>query len=206
MRDPLDRYYTPQPAIDALLQHAPEIGGGGLLVDPSSGDGRMVRSLLDAARFSCAFTNDLDSDVQADAHEDAAVAPSWESWPLPDWVVTNPPWRASSQIARHALRRARFGVALLVRCTFLEPVKKRTWLSELPPSRILCLPRLCFAGRRTDSAPAWWLVWSKCAAVASGAPIVVVLKGAAETKGRRQRAGVAGRKAQQLALGLERFG
>ena len=116
-RRALDRYYTCESATRTLMERAPYIQGA-TLGDPCCGDGRMARML--APRFQTTLTNDINPLVQADAHEDA-VAWMGTGVGLIDWYVTNPPFFAAGDIARACLDTAAAGVALLVRCTFLEP-------------------------------------------------------------------------------------
>lgn len=158
-----DRYLTPDWAVKVLLDREPGIRGG-LLLDPSSGDGRMAAAL--AARFRAVHTNDIDPVAPATTHKDATAGTSWidphgNHWPQPSWVVTNPPFVHSSRIAWLALQHATRGVALLLRCTWLEPCRDRQWLAELPPTRLIILPRISFTGTGSDSAGAWWMIWER---------------------------------------------
>lgn len=167
-----DAYYTPEFATAALLEHEPGLRGQTLL-DPCCGDGRMAAQL--GERFQSVGLNDIDARIGTalDAnckqlrtfgklaflvHHNAAVDfPLWEEV---DWVITNPPWSHASEIAQTALRHARKGVALLVRLTFLEATRKRSWICGKPPDAVLCLPRISFDGSgQTDSAPPAWLLW-----------------------------------------------
>lgn len=181
-RRAFDEYLTPDWATRALMRDFPEVAGGRLL-DPCCGDGRM--SALLAPRFDEVLLNDIQRkpalarwSMDARNHELYAEA-------RPDWVVTNPPFLVCGGIAWTAIMKARVGVALLMRCTFLEPCEGRTWLQRCPPDAILALPRISFTGDgATDSAPCWWFIWAK-----SVKPRVVV----------RARDGAAG----QLALGLD---
>lgn len=182
-RRALDRYYTDESAVRTLMDRAPQIQGA-VLGDPCCGDGRMARML--APRFKTVLTNDINPQVQADAHEDA-VAWMGTGVGLIDWYVTNPPFFAAGDIARRCLDTAAAGVALLLRCTFLEPCgpshtcrkakrgkpaipcgahrclrNGRKWITELPPTRIISLPRVSFTGDgQSDSAPCWWFIWER---------------------------------------------
>lgn len=153
----LDRYPTPTPAIEILLQQYPNLRGD-LLLDPCSGQGHMAEMLKCQNRFTQVHCNDVDLDTPASTHLDAQDTALY--LPMPCWVVTNPPFCHAADIARVALTHTKIGVALLLRCTFLEPCKNRRWLSEYPPTSILSLPRMSFTNNgKTDSAPAWWFLW-----------------------------------------------
>lgn len=154
-----DRYLTPDGATLALLDQAPEIRGASCL-DPMSGDGRMMARF--APRFKTLITNDLDPATPAQHHLDAVGGDGMALWLRePAWVITNPAFTHAAEVARLALRHATRGVALLLRCTWLEPCRDREWLAETPPLRILALPRISFTGGGSDSAPAWWMIWQR---------------------------------------------
>ncbi len=184
-----DQYYTDELAIRALLAAYPDLAGD-VLGDPCCGDGRMVRML--APRFRHVVTNDINPAAQADFHMDAVpfieLARVAIAQPVGDELegvafwVSNPPFFAAGDITRASLDTARRGVAMLLRCTFLEPCgpshacrrkrpvipcspdrclrNGRRWITETPPTRILSIPRISFTGDgQSDSAPAWWFVW-----------------------------------------------
>lgn len=178
-RRELDRYYTDEAAIRALLAAYPDLRGG-VLGDPACGDGRMVRMV--GERFRKVVTNDLSTAVQADQHMDAVDFVAGGCREGVDWWLSNPPFFAAGDIVKACLDSARNGVAMLLRCTFLEPCgpshgcrtkrpvircaptrcmrNGRKWIADLPPTRMLSLPRISFTrDGKSDSAPAWWFVW-----------------------------------------------
>jgi hypothetical protein len=52
--------------------------------------------------------------------------------PVVDWVITNPPFELAEQFARHGFTRARRGVALLQRLTWLETVERHELFFNSP--------------------------------------------------------------------------
>lgn len=85
--------------------------------EPACGEGHMALAL--AERFSVSA-----SDIHPFGHgrvcdflneEDDLDAPY-----LPDWIVSNPPFRTAPDFIRLGLARARVGVAMLLRLQFLE--------------------------------------------------------------------------------------
>ncbi len=152
-----DRYDTPQLAIQTLMDTYPFIQGESLL-DPCAGDGRITDLFRAARRFHSSRTNDLDPNTPAEEHLDARDPGLYQQRPC--WIVTNPPFRLASDIAQTALQHSNVGVALLLRCTFLEPCQNRYWLQMYPPTHLLSLPRLSFTkNTKTDFVPTWWFVW-----------------------------------------------
>lgn len=151
-----DAYFTPDWATQQLLHAFPEIRGG-VLLDPTCGDGRMARAL--SSRFSRVVLNDIEPKPGVTQyHMDARNHVLYEE-ARADYVISNPPFLLSGPLAWMALQGARVGVALLMRCTFLEPCEGREWLTRRPPDAVLALPRISFTGGGTDSAPCWWFVW-----------------------------------------------
>ncbi len=156
-RHPWDRYDTPHAAIQELIETYPFIQGESLL-DPCAGDGRIPKLFGESHRFHFLRTNDLDPKTEAEEHRDARDPSLYQNRPC--WIVTNPPFRLASEIAQAALQYSNVGVALLLRCTFLEPCRNRRWLEKHPPTHLLSLPRLSFTrNARTDFVPTWWFIW-----------------------------------------------
>jgi hypothetical protein len=94
----------------------------------------------------------------------------WPQIPGPpfDWIITNPPFRLAAEFATTALIRARRGVALLVRTTFIESRERYRFLfSKQRPNFVLQFVERVpiFKGRldpKGSTATAYcWLVWDK---------------------------------------------
>lgn len=163
-RRPLDKYRTPSWVTAALIESYPEVRGE-LIFDPSAGDCRMPRALIDAGRFNECRTNDLDENEPTDTHLDACDALSAD-YRGTTWWVTNPPFLEAGRIAWYIIselltrRGIRGGLALLLRATWLEPTEDRQWLGRFPPRAELVLPRFGFiGGSASDSAGCRWLLW-----------------------------------------------
>lgn len=155
-----DTYFTPDWATQALLKAYPELRGA-ILLDPCCGDGRMLRAL--APRFAEAVGNDIAAANGSDWYGFDAAKDDLYRWAGADVIVTNPPFNLCGEIAWQCVRPDRPVriVALLLRCTFLEPCAGREWLTRRPPTAILCLPRISFTQGDTDSAPCWWFLWGE---------------------------------------------
>jgi hypothetical protein len=87
--------------------------------------------------------------------------------PLPDWIITNPPFRLGEQFARRALHLALDGVALLVRTAFLESADRYKLFKDDPPALVaqfservpMVKGRL---DRQASTATSYcWIVWRK---------------------------------------------
>src|SRR5258705_309035 len=69
--------------------------------------------------FTAAPPNAPDPRHTALMHADATAKVFWDF--RIDWVITNPPFNLAQPMLEHAVRKARVGVAFLLRKTFLEP-------------------------------------------------------------------------------------
>lgn len=157
-RKALDKYRTPPWMTEAFKESFPAIGGG-LLIDPCCGDGRMVDALR--PRFGSVIANDIDETEPGCYHEDATQEGRlWEvgRHARTPWVITNPPFVHAAEIAQQALS-VTSNVALLLRMTWLEPRPNRMWLGENPPDYMLVLPRGSFTGGGSDMTSCAWYVW-----------------------------------------------
>jgi len=90
--------------------------------------------------------------------------------PAMDFVITNPPFSLAQEFIEKGLEIASFGVAMLVRTSFLEGKKRHeTLFSRFPPTAICqFVERVPMAKGRmkkeTTTATAYcWLVWIKTA-------------------------------------------
>ncbi len=153
-----DAYYTPDWGTEELLKAYPNLGGC-ILLDPCAGDGRMLRKL--GPRFQYAMGNDI-APIDPKHYALDARSPELYQTARPCSIVSNLPFCYAGEIAWQCVRpdhAVRF-VALLLRCTFLEPCAGREWLTRHPPRAIISMSRLSFTDDgSTDSAPAWWFIW-----------------------------------------------
>lgn len=147
-------------------------------VAPCVGSEAIQRALADHARPAPRIpldrwvTNDVDPRWLAHYHRDAAGPDLWGQigaahGPI-DWVIDNPPFTPALAIIEQALAVARIGVAMHLRASIHEVLKRgirRTWMRDHPPTGCLWLPR--FAFQRSPTTGAWttdavttcWLIW-----------------------------------------------
>ena len=176
-RDPLDRYYTPESATQALLDYmGPRIYG--VVWEPCCGQdwiGRVVRKHPGVERV---ILTDVDPDSARE--EEFDFLSSEAVFDFQDWIVTNPPyviphWRngtaTASDFVREALAyqkdRAQAsamtpcGVAMLLRLSWLEPCKEREDIfREHPPTDVLILPRVHYINAPgSNNMTSAWVIW-----------------------------------------------
>ncbi len=168
--DSADLYPTPPWATRALVEWLGQQGHplcNQSCWEPAAGLGHMVDAL--AEFFNTTEASDAIAygqhhwlwDFVADDHR---TDQRWDA----DWIITNPPFRLAEEFCRIAIRRARVGVAMLVRTTFLEGVKRhRDLFSVTPPSYVLQFTERVpmHRGRleaNGSTATAYcWVVWIK---------------------------------------------
>lgn len=162
-RNVLDAYYTPAWMSRELFKQHPIKG---TVFECCAGDGAIARI---AREHGCTvYTGDIDSSLDVDFVYDAASP----ECPISDcdWWITNPPFGCADSIVFNAYEQAQAGIAMLLRCTWLESVltgDRANWLAAHPPTQIISVPRFAFSRSKktgkyqTDSAPCWWVIWRK---------------------------------------------
>lgn len=169
--DSADLFPTPPWATRALVQW---LGQQGVPVcahsvwEPASGLGHMSRALEEF--FASVKSSDaIDYGIGHETIDfvDQESIPEW-LWPSADWIITNPPFKLAEEFCHNAIRHAKVGVAMLVRTTFLEGVKRhRDLFSVTPPSYVLQFTERVpmHRGRleaNGSTATAYcWVVWIK---------------------------------------------
>jgi len=142
----------------------------GEALDCCASAGNVSSVLKSAPLITKVTTNDINPDKPADYHFNAAKKASWELMPRPGWVITKPPFIEANRIIPAAVDHAIYGVAALLRLSFLEPTYERQdFLSRTPPSKLIILPRL----NSLDSITSAWFIWRKNRPWDSGSIVVV---------------------------------
>lgn len=154
-----DAYYTPVSATEELLRHVHIYGS---VLEPCAGEGAIASVLRAAHDVVVVHETDLKCDAGF-TPRDATTDLFWDWWGDWDFVVTNPPYTVAAAIVPRAYEAARYGIAFLLRLSYLEPCQNRAqWLAEHPPNHLIVLPRISFTGDgRTDSVCTAWMVWDK---------------------------------------------
>jgi len=133
--------------------------------EPACGGGHMAHGLADY--FETVWGSDIHPHGDHRLGDFLNLDPA-EAWPEADWIVTNPPFVRGEAFVREGWRRARRGVAMLLRLSFLEGVARHKLLyKDLP--LYACAPfaeRVPMVKGRWDpaasSATAYaWFVWFK---------------------------------------------
>ena len=152
-----DFYPTPSWATEKLYER---LRLPGIIGEPCSGAGDMANVLR---RHNRIWTNDIDRTHPADSHHDLTDPASWDKLPECDWIVTNPPFNLAATIVPAAYEKARLGIAMFLRLSYLEPCQNRAqWLADHPLTKLIVLPRISFTGNgKTDNCTTGWMIWDK---------------------------------------------
>lgn len=165
--DSLDYFPTPPWAtrafIDALWAHG-AIAENSMIWEPACGEGHMAAVL--AERFTV-FASDI-FDYGYGAVRDFLAPNRGIDQIDADWIITNPPFNAAMDFAATALARAREGVALLVRLSWLEGGDRSgryEFFQNMPPSEIFIhagrvpMHRGRWEAKGSTATAYAWVVW-----------------------------------------------
>lgn len=167
-RDPLDRYYTPDPvAWRCVAELAELLIDARSVLEPSGGGGAFMRALDAQLPDACQDRRVLDADPDAPA----LLRPlrGWKTHHIDflnsteraGWIIGNPPYKAAERHCRHALGLADQGVAFLLRLAFLEGKARAAFWRQYPPDQVVVMSkRPSFTSNtKTDSAAYALFVW-----------------------------------------------
>lgn len=162
-------YETPDPFSEFLFD---EVNITGRVCEPCVGSGAIIRA-SDRHRTHLErqwVTNDLCPAFASEWNLDATKGELYTAVGDVDWFVSNPPFSPAIDIVNYCLEHARVGVAMHLRISINEPLKRgprRSFLVDRPPTGLLFLPRFAYqrsakSGKwSTDSVTSAWHIWRK---------------------------------------------
>lgn len=162
-----DFYRTPVFQTQILLRRLPILSTVRLSVfEPCAGDGAIALNLprqLDVVTNDIVQRDPLIPDFLLDARKVESWA-KFERLGKFDVVPSNPPFNEAFDIIGHSIKRARIGVAMLLRLSWVEPTEERNeWLAAHPPTRMIVMPRYDYRQNgKTDSVTSAWFMWDLC--------------------------------------------
>lgn len=149
-------YVTPAWGTRALLRYE---GFYGRILEPCCGNGAMSKVLEKKNKV-------ISSDIHR--HGYGGQRDFFKIIEPVDNVVTNPPFNIAEEVLEHALKLARYKVALLLRTAFVESVGRFNRIFNLtPPTKLLCFSkRLSIykaSSKRTGGGTTSysWFIWDK---------------------------------------------
>lgn len=125
---PTDLYQTPPHATEALLSAETFEGE---IWEPCSGYGA-ISKVLEGRGYEV-YSSDILDDAYGDGGIDFLSTENCRHVPN---IVTNPPYRDALPFLKQALRYSDHKVAFLLKLTFLESRKRKSFFEASPPSRV----------------------------------------------------------------------
>lgn len=185
--DPLDRYFTPDWAVDQLVEEvlrghwvAPhDLAPPRLILEPGAGEGSIVRGLRDAFPQASIAAMDIDPELGPweaadESYEGDFLETDWralygdlgETDKVFDLVAGNPPYTLAQRFVEVGLEVSD-RVLYLVRLGFLATSKRCAWLRAHRPTDVFVLPNRpafkipgkSYDPSATDSADYCWVLW-----------------------------------------------
>jgi hypothetical protein len=160
-----DFYPTPAGVTRALTDriHLPRY-----ICEPCAGNG----AITDELYRDNPLRNVLESDITWNPADDATTRKFWQSRAEKldgkDWAtVTNPPFSLASTILPLAYVYSPWGVAFLLRLSYLEPTGDRAEWLEAYADNLRCIipvsprPKFRRDSKGSDSVTVAWMVWDK---------------------------------------------
>lgn len=170
-----DYYPTEEKITEVLLKHWVIHKNKTNVLEPCAGK-RHISKVLESNGFSVTST-DIEDCNYPDTIEhypnfyDATLESYWQREAICngqliyDYIITNPPYNKADEIVPLAYKYANYGIAMLLRLSWLEPTKKRAkFLQDNPPDSVIILnPRPKFRSdtKGTDSVTSAWFIWNK---------------------------------------------
>ncbi len=146
MRNERDFYPTPHNAFDGILRYIPRDVA---VWEPASGDGRLVKWMIDA----CCLAGGDDLKNGYDYLKDTAHH---------SCIVTNPPFSKAFEFCKHA-RDYSVETFLLLRLNFLASQMRASWFKFNEPNALFILSkRPSFTkDKKTDMTDYAWYYWGE---------------------------------------------
>lgn len=164
-----DFYTTLPEAVRALLDNFDGISSGDRVLEPSAGNGQIIRVLREYG-----YDNRIDA-VELRPEEQATLETLADSVTIGsffdydpglgyDVIIGNPPYSMALEFINKSLELLHPGGLLifLLRTNFLESEKRFKWWQEHPISGLYTLhKRPSFTGHGTDATSYSWFVWER---------------------------------------------
>lgn len=169
IRNEADFYATPLETVYSLLDNYDGIKPGDVILEPSAGNGNIIRALRNRG-----YNNFIDAvELREDERENliglanrAGILDFLKDDNLGtyDVIIGNPPYSLAQEFIDKSLTLLKPGGRLifLLRTNFLESKKRFTWWQDKIPSGLYVLSkRPSFTGKGTDATSYSWFIWER---------------------------------------------
>lgn len=168
-RKAYDFYATPPETIRAFLANFDGISSGDRILEPSAGNGQIVKVLREGGYDNRIDAVELRPEERGtlEALADNVTIGSFFDYEPDcgyDVIIGNPPYSLALDFINKSLELLHPGGLLifLLRTNFLESEKRFKWWQEHPLSGLYTLhKRPSFTGRGTDATSYSWFVWER---------------------------------------------
>lgn len=168
-RKAYDFYATPPETVRAFLANFDGISSGDRILEPSAGNGQIVKVLREGGYDNRIDAVELRPEERGtlEALADNVTIGSFFDYEPDcgyDVIIGNPPYSLALDFINRSLELLHPGGLLifLLRTNFLESEKRFKWWQEHPLSGLYTLhKRPSFTGRGTDATSYSWFVWER---------------------------------------------
>lgn len=168
-RKAYDFYATPPETVRAFLANFDGISSGDRILEPSAGNGQIVKVLREGGYDNRIDAVELRPEERGapEALADNVTIGSFFDYEPDcgyDVIIGNPPYSLALDFINKSLELPHPGGLLifLLRTNFLESEKRFKWWQEHPLSGLYTLhKRPSFTGRGTDATSYSWFVWER---------------------------------------------
>ena len=168
-RKAYDFYATPPETVRAFLANFDGISSGDRILEPSAGNGQIVKVLREGGYDNRIDAVELRPEERGtlEALADNVTIGSFFDYEPDcgyDVIIGNPPYSLALDFINKSLELLHPGGLLifLLRTSFLESEKRFKWWQEHPLSGLYTLhKRPSFTGRGTDATSYSWFVWER---------------------------------------------
>lgn len=163
-----DFYSTPYETIEALLKNYVVAYPGESILEPSAGNGIIIKSLRDAG-YATNYTHAVEIRPEEQKKlrnlaDTVRIGSFLDESQKFDVIIGNPPFSLAQQFVDKSLELLNPGGRLifLLRTSFLESKKRFSWWQNKLPTKLYVLSRRpSFTGKGTDATSYSWFVWEK---------------------------------------------
>jgi len=169
-RNEADFYATPLETVYALLDNYDDIEPDDIILEPSAGNGNIIRALRNRG-----YKNRIDAIELRDTEKDNLIGLAdnieiTDFLDLDPWhsrysvIIGNPPYSLAQEFIDKSLELLAPGgrLILLLRTNFLESKKRFEWWQDKIPNGLYVLSkRPSFTGKGTDATSYSWFIWEK---------------------------------------------
>ncbi len=109
------------------------------------------------------ITSNINSNSKTDYSSNGSIQKIWKNSPEVDWIISYPSYNKVSDVLPLAYDKAKKGLIILLKLSYLEPHPERAeWLAKHPPTQLICLPRRTLENEGSVvNAPTAWFIWQQ---------------------------------------------